>query len=255
MLLINTRPSDRAASLTQTLENARIPVIELPLLELVEQPYGHGLAGLFAQLPRTNIIVVVSPTAAQIGMRYLQQAGLSLEDLGGVYWVAVGKATEQALAGYGIQSHVPTVETSEGMLQLPVLQQLPAGSTVAFWRGEGGRQFMMRHLQAQQTQILNFILYDRHCPPVACKILAEHLAQLEAAPLYAVLISSEASWLNWLNLIQPYPHLRDRAFYLVLGPRLAAILRQYQQQHQAGFQFTQLDDLSGSTILQQIQMY
>ena len=255
MLLINTRPGDRAAPLTQALQTAQMPVIELPLLELVQQPYTDELASLFKQLPQANLIVVVSPTAAQIGMQYLQQAGLSLDDLGNLHWVAVGKATEQALAAYGIQSHVPDIETSEGMLQLPVLQQLPVGSTVAFWRGEGGRQFMMQHLQDQQIRVLNFILYDRQCPPVASKILAEHLVILEATPSYAVLVSSEASWLNWLALMQQYPHLIDRAFYLVLGPRLAAILGEYQQQYQAGFQFAQLDDLNGSTILQQLLMY
>jgi len=255
MLFINTRPSDRAANLTQALQTAQIPVLELPLLELLQQPYTDELASLFRQLPQAKLIVVVSPTAAQIGMQYLQQAGLSLNDLGSVQWVAVGKATEQALASYGIQSYVPDVETSEGMLQLPVLQQLATGLTIAFWRGEGGRQFMMQHLKDQQIHILNFILYDRQCPPVASEILAKHLTSLEANPRYAVLVSSEASWLNWLALMQPYPHLINRALYLVLGPRLAAMLGEYQQQHQAGFQFAQLEDLSGSTILQQLLMY
>ena len=47
MLFINTRPSDRAANLTQALQTAQIPVIELPLLELVQQPYTDELASLF----------------------------------------------------------------------------------------------------------------------------------------------------------------------------------------------------------------
>ncbi|MEK5782454.1 uroporphyrinogen-III synthase, partial [Acinetobacter baumannii] len=82
MLFINTRPSDRAANLTQALQTAQIPVIELPLLELVQQPYKDELASLFRRLRQAKLIVVVSPNAAQIGMQYLQQAGLSLHDLG-----------------------------------------------------------------------------------------------------------------------------------------------------------------------------
>ena len=56
-----------------SLQTAQIPVIELPLLELVQQPYTDELASLFRQLSQAILIVVVSPTAAQIGMQYLQQ--------------------------------------------------------------------------------------------------------------------------------------------------------------------------------------
>ncbi|MIP96636.1 uroporphyrinogen-III synthase, partial [Salmonella enterica subsp. enterica] len=113
MLLINTRPSDRAAGLTQQLQAAQVSVLELPLLELHAMPYSDELSSLYQQLEQAQIIVVVSPTAAQIGMQYLQQAGIKLSALAQVHWVAVGKATEQALASYGIHSHVPEVETSE----------------------------------------------------------------------------------------------------------------------------------------------
>lgn len=254
MLLINTRPSERAASLTQQLQAAQISVLELPLLELHAQPYSDELLRLYRQLDQAKIIVVVSPTAAQIGMQYLQQAEIILSRLADVQWVAVGKATEQALAGYGIQSHVPELETSEGMLQLPVLRQLSAGSAVAFWRGEGGRQFMMDHLRANNIKILNFILYRRQCPASTAMILAENLALLEAQQRFAVLISSEASWLNWLTLMQDNSDLMHQARYLVLGPRLATLLGEYQQQHQAGFEFVQIDDLEANTILQKMRL-
>ncbi|MGE8539030.1 MAG: uroporphyrinogen-III synthase [Acinetobacter sp.] len=252
MLLINTRPSDRAMSLTRQLQAAQVSVLELPLLELHAVPYSDELSSLYRQLAQSRIIVVVSPTAAQIGMQYLQQAGISLSSLVHVDWVAVGKATEQALASYGIQSHVPEVETSEGMLQLPVLVQLPAESGVAFWRGEGGRQFMMDHLRASHIRVLNFILYRRQCPAGTATILAENLAVLQAQQRFAVLISSEASWLNWLTLIQQDADLMHQARYLVLGSRLAAILGEYQQQHSAAFQFVQIDDLEANTILQKM---
>ncbi|WP_216937075.1 MULTISPECIES: uroporphyrinogen-III synthase [unclassified Acinetobacter] len=254
MLLINTRPRDRAAILTQQLQAAQVSVLELPLLELHAVPYSDELLGLYQQLEQAKIIVVVSPTAAQIGMQYLQQAGVALSALTQVHWVAVGKATEQALACYGIHSHVPEVETSEGMLQLAVLKQLAAGSNVAFWRGEGGRQFMMDHLRASSIKVLNFILYRRQCPETTATILTENLALLEMQQRFAVLVTSEASWLNWLALMQDNAELIQHACYLVLGPRLATILGVYQQQHQAGFQFVQIDDLEANTILQKMRL-
>ena len=91
MLLINTRPSERAAGLTQQLQAAQISVLELPLLELHAQPYSDELLRLYRQLDQAKIIVVVSPTAAQIGMQYLQQAEIILSRLADVQWVAVGK--------------------------------------------------------------------------------------------------------------------------------------------------------------------
>ena len=42
---------------------------------------------------------------------------------------------------------------------------------------------MMQHLKDQQIHILNFILYDRQCPPVTSEILAKHLTSLEANPV------------------------------------------------------------------------
>ena len=61
---------------------------------------------------------------------------------------------------------------------------------------------MMDHLRASNIKVLNFILYRRQCPETAAKTLAENLGLLEAQQHFAVLITSEASWLNWLTLLQ-----------------------------------------------------
>jgi uroporphyrinogen-III synthase len=58
---------------------------------------------------------VVSPTAVDVGMQYLAQSGLKIDDLKHIQWIAVGQATANRLHEYGLK-HVPDVETSEGML-------------------------------------------------------------------------------------------------------------------------------------------
>ena len=78
MLFINTRPIDRAQPLTECLRQSGFDVVDLPLLELTPRPYNNILQQLYLQLLSTQIIVVVSPTAVQVGMQYLQQSGLSL---------------------------------------------------------------------------------------------------------------------------------------------------------------------------------
>lgn len=229
MLLLNTRPAQRAQPLTRVLQQDGIEVVELPLLELKAMPYSAELEGLYLQLPQTQVIVVVSPTAVEIGMQYLQQSQIPLSVLKQVQWIAVGQATARRLQYYGITASVPEVETSEGMLTLPVLQHLNI-QQVAFWRGQGGRQFMMNELQQQGIQVLNFVLYDRQCPIHA----GEQFQQLSAHLLVTtepvfVCISSEASWVNWTKLCQNSPKILSQCQYLTLGARLTQLLQQQDQ--------------------------
>lgn len=253
MLFINTRPPDRAEKLSHALRMAQIDVLELPLLELVAQTWSKSLAQLYQQLPTVQIIVVVSPTAVQIGMDYLQQSGQSLAELQQVQWIAVGQTTAQALTQYGISATVPQVETSEGMLQLPVLNSLNKATTIAFWRGEGGRPFMMAQLKQQGMHVLNFILYERRCP-LRTQQQASSLIKQLAQHTYMMVVSSEASWVNWLKLMHQHCEIIDRGHYLVLGERLYQVVSDYKKNQAACFNITQLSDLKADSILQQIAM-
>lgn len=252
MLFLNTRPADRATPLSQFLQAAQIDVLDLPLLELVPVPWSEQLALQYAELPSVQVIVVVSPSAVQYGMEGLQRSGMALAALQHVQWIAVGEATAQALQAYGLQSHVPEVETSEGMLDLPVLHQLPRMAKIAFWRGEGGRQFMMDTLRSAGMELLNFVLYRRQCPEQASKILAKNLARLQAQQRYCMLVTSEAGWLNWRKLTAEHADLLNHAHFLVLGGRLFHVLEQDRQIHQSAFSISQLNDLRKESILKQI---
>lgn len=119
----------------------------------------------------------------------------------------MGQATANRLHDYGIEAHVPEVETSEGMLNLPLLHCMQKSGSVAFWRGEGGRQFMMETLQQQGIQILNFVLYRRQCPQASYSTF-KHLTQNSNYNLdkWLVLITSEASWKYWLELCLKIRH-------------------------------------------------
>lgn len=250
MLLINTRPADRSQALSQRLQAAGYRVLELPLLELAACPYSSQLQQLYQRLPQAQIIVVVSPTAVEIGMEYLEQSAIDLPQLQQVQWVAVGQTTAEALSHYGVHSWVPELETSEGMLKLSIFEQRSDLSTVAFWRGEGGRQFMMQSLQSRAIEVLNFVLYQRFCPQLSHQRFIEMAPQLEqeSGPV-VVTISSEASWLNWLMLGQASPQLVSQCHYLVLGPRLYELLHAYQRDHNVHFHVLQLDSLKPDAVL------
>lgn len=253
MLFINTRPKDRAKSLTDVLEQADFTVLELPLLELRARSFDPVLHNLYLQLSQTHIIVVVSPTAVEVGMAYLKQSGLSIEDLAHIQWVSVGKSTAQSLSKFGIESHVPEVESSEGMLTLAIFNNLKAAQKIAFWRGEGGRQFMMQQCQEQQFDVLNFVLYERFCPVLTKQIFESFLAHFTRfeSP-YWVCMSSEASWNNWLEISQKNLAILKNCHYLVLGERLYQLLKETQKSLNIQFQVTRIDHLDPELILQTI---
>lgn len=251
MRFINTRPRNRAAALTQALTDAGYQVESLPLLELVAEPFDQTLQQLYQQLTQAQVIVVVSPSAVEIGMTYLQQAGIELGQLQHIQWIAVGQATAQALTKFKINSHVPEIENSEGMLELPILKQFQQIHTIAFWRGLGGRQFMMQQLQQQGMTILNFVLYQRYCPESTTIKFPQLLKKMPMGQTIAVLISSEASWNYWQQLCQQHSSSRQIEWiYLVLGERLRQRLANTQIPMGKVLNMIQLENLSASAMIQ-----
>lgn len=252
MLFVNTRPTERAQPLSDAMRAKQFTVLELPLLELTEMPFQHELVQLFQQLDGTQAIVVVSPTAVDIGFSYLKKAGGKIEQLQHVAWIAVGQSTAERLLHYGVTNvSVPEVETSEGMLSLPVLTDFPL-QRIAFWRGEGGRQFMMQYLKQQGVSVLNFVLYRRGLPAQTMHLFREVLPLWKQHERCYVCISSEASWLNWLNLCQNQDDVLIKSHYLVLGNRLSQVLQDTAQQMNCEFRQVVLTHLSPQHIQQRL---
>lgn len=248
MLLINTRPETRAQALSQKIRTLGVEVLDLPLLELIAVDYLAHLAQLYQQLLQTQVIVVVSPSAAEIGLAYLTLSGLDLAQLAHIQWIAVGQTTARFLKQHGILAITPDVETSEGMLSLPILKQL-AITRVAFWRGEGGRQLMMQQLQQQGVEVLNFILYIRQLPYETQQRFQQNIQDLEhiEKKIY-VCMSSEASWLNWQKLCHNYPNILMKCCYLALGERLYHLISSTNLPHNGQYQVVQLTSLAPEII-------
>ena len=257
MFFINTRPTDRAHELSEQLRCHGYQVIDLPLLALQPVEYDAKLAQLFSELYDTQVIVVVSPTAAQIGLDYLKKSGLTLSDLSHIRWVAVGQATAQYLSHYNINADIPKVESSEGMLQLDCFQKKDPATQykVAFWRGEGGRQFMMDKLRDQNISIVNFVLYQRHLPMETqqsfIQFVDNRLASTDHNRIYT-LITSEASWLNWLSLVKKHSQLLDECYYIVLGERLYQLLVLYRATHNLQYAVSQVENLNSHYLIHTI---
>lgn len=251
MLFINTRPAERALALTQCLVQEGYDVIDLPVLELQPRPFDALLQQLYQQLSDAQIIVVVSPKAVDVGMQYLTESGIHLDSLKHIHWIAVGKTTALTLKSYGINSQIPDVETSEGMLSLPIFKSFSDLHKIAFWRGEGGRQFMMQQCLQNNVEILNFVLYERQCPTQTFQIIEPTALDIaKHQPPYWVCVSSEASWKNWLELFKNHPNILGNCHYLALGERLYKLVNDDKKKNESNYAVTQVSHLDPHTVLQ-----
>lgn len=249
--IFNTRPIERAAALSIALRQLGYQVHELPLLALSACDLDAVLEQQFLALGDADIIVVVSPIAAQLGVKYYRQLGLDWKNIQQKQWIAVGEGTQRTLAEYGLSSVCPTIETSEGMLALVELQDC-YHKTIAFWRGIGGRTFMMQQLQQQGCRILNMLLYTRQQPENMDAM--QTLTHLPAV----ILISSEASWNNWLKLCAESSYAQNslsKNIYLVLGDRVSDIVQAYFAAYPVPAVVKTLMDLKANSIHHSIQQY
>ena len=215
---LNTRPSSRAEALTVAVEQLGWRVTALPLLELVARPLG-ALERESLQLLRlhpVSVIVVVSPTAASLGLQALIALDIDPKALP-VRWLAVGQGTAQVLQAAGLNPDIPMIETSEGLIASEVLGSLVVGASVMVWRGEGGRELVQERLLARGVSLQIINLYRRQLPITT----QQHWISLEKKSDSdfpdVVLLSSGESWRYWQILAG------ERAltpWLLVLGARL-----------------------------------
>lgn len=236
-IVINTRPVERAAPLTQHLQAAGLVVIEMPMLTLRPRPttdldialMHQWLAGAYKAL------VVVSPTAAASGLavwqslenekrkykakdgndNYAQRLskGVSLPSP----LVAVGEATAAELSQVRIdatsyQILQPETANNEGMLAMTEIDSLQAGDKLLIWRGLGGRRLLVDTLQARGVHIDSIAWYERTMPIDAMaeyqqwqQAFLTHSTTSDIAlpkqPKPIVVISSAAAFEHWSSIV------------------------------------------------------
>ena len=215
-VVINTRPVERAAPLTQHLQAAGMSVIDMPMLTLQPRQTTDDDMRLMRQWleGEYQALVIVSPTAAASGLaawqlleRERQAKGVTNKDttdkeiqgidgIGGIeenfeilaapsHLIAVGEATaavlnEVKLPSASYQVLQPTIANNEGMLAMPEIESLQAGDKLLVWRGLGGRRLLVDTLQARGVHIDSIAWYERTMPIDAMAQYQQWLVQLLA---------------------------------------------------------------------------
>ena len=237
-VVINTRPVERAAALTDHLQAAGLTVVEIPMLTLQSRPtteqdmtlMRHWLAGDYKAL------VIVSPTAAASGLAVWQalederqaqnhdndnnneRKDIAINALQAPsYLIAVGEATASVLNNAKIEASnyqvlQPHIANNEGMLAMPEIERLQAGDKLLVWRGLGGRRLLVDTLLARGVHIDSIAWYERIMPVDAMTqyeqwlqgVLARNSMQDTSAsqPKPIVVVSSGTAFEHWESIVR-----------------------------------------------------
>lgn len=230
-IVINTRPVERAAPLTQHLQAAGLTVAEMPMLTLQSRPTTEQDMTLMRQWLAGDYkaLIIVSPTAAASGLaiwqslvgeqgaqdsidshRYTETKEVKAPS----HLIAVGEATAAVLNDARIQPasyqvRQPKVANNEGMLAMPEIESLQAGDKLLVWRGLGGRRLLVDTLQARGVHIDSIAWYERTMPVDAMAqyqqwlqgFLTQDIApSKQSKPI--VVVSSGTAFEHWESIVK-----------------------------------------------------
>lgn len=189
-----TRPRQQAAGLVQAIHAAGGAAFAFPAL-VIEAVTLAALGASLATLGDADIILFISPNAAQFGMAAIQTAG-HLPPAAQIF--AVGPGTAQALQAQGVSGVItPSGQDSEALLALPQLQVVD-GRRVVIVRGVGGNALLAETLIARGADV-NFLECYRRCRPRADAVPL--LACWQSGGIDAVTVTSAETLHNLATLL------------------------------------------------------
>lgn len=217
--VISLRPRGDHDAMRRAAARYGAGLIALSPWRLVPRDDGGTRADLAAALAAPRV-VFTSPGAARAA-RALQ----SFAPDPGQHWCAVGAGTAAALRRAGVRDvHVPARMDSDGLLALPVLQDVD-GLDVGLVTAPGGRGELAPALQARGARIRRADVYMREGMPLP----VHALAQLRDAhvPLVLALSSGEALQRVLAALPPELAAKLRRAPVVAASERLRALAREH----------------------------
>jgi uroporphyrinogen-III synthase len=189
-----TRPAHQAGALEQAIHAAGGVAYVFPALDIEAVPL-EALAAPLAQLAEADIVIFISPNAAQFGMAAIRVGG-TLPASASVF--AVGPGTARALQDQGASAVVtPDGQDSEALLALPQLADV-VGKRVVIVRGLGGRALLADTLAARGARVQFMECYRRVRPQADAEPL---LARWQAGGIDAVTVTSAETLHNLAALL------------------------------------------------------
>ncbi|WP_333608444.1 uroporphyrinogen-III synthase [Arsukibacterium sp.] len=221
MLLI-TRPAGKADNLLASLDDAAIAYVYQPLITTQMMPLRPRDISAIAS---AELLIFVSLSAVHALEQQLTAAQLPAS----APLLAVGQTTAAALQRWsGREVWVPEDQRSEGLLQLPVLQQV-AGRQVVIVRGNGGRELIRQQLLSRSAEVRYVQSYKRLPLPldglqlsrqwqqqgIRCIVATSNEILLQ---MFYLLPPEQHHWLRQCHWILVSPRVRDSALAQGIAP-------------------------------------
>ncbi len=181
-----TRPLDQAQSLCEAIEEHGGVAIQFPLIAVSALDDYQRFEQQITQLPDTDWAIFISTNAVDFAMPLvLKKYGQFPEQL---KFAAIGQQTAHALSRYGVNKVLIPQNRydSETLLELPEMQNV-AGSTIAIFRGIGGRELMAETLKTRGAHVYFAESYQRTNPQRTTELLKD---QWQQNKLDAVIVTS-----------------------------------------------------------------
>ena len=186
-----TRPAHQAAALVRTIQSAGGEAFVFPALEIEAVPV-PDLSAALARLAVADIVIFISPNAAQFGMAAIRVLPAAIRIF------AVGPGTARALQMQGVGGVVtPDGQDSEALLALPQLQDVK-DKRVVIVRGVGGRPLLAESLAARGAAVHYLECYRRVRPTADAAPLR---ARWQAGGIDAVTVTSAETLHNLAALL------------------------------------------------------
>jgi uroporphyrinogen-III synthase len=219
--VVITRPREHALALAERIGAAGGDPILFPTIEVLPPENQDAAARIVARLEGFQLAIFVSPTAVMRG-HALVSASRSWPE--GLRVAAVGAGTAKALAERGFRDVIsPEGEAdSEALAALAELREL-RGRAVVIFRGQGGREWLGRELEARGARVEYAECYRRARPQADVRPL---LARWQTGAVEAVSITSAEGLANFFAMLGPTGgrYLRATPVF-VPHPRIEAAAR------------------------------
>lgn len=196
--IVITRPQEHAPELAERIRAVGGDPVLFPTIEILPPRDESAVSRVISRLEQFELAIFVSPTAALRGHALV---GASRSWPGSLRVAAVGAGTAKALAGRGFGDVIsPAVEAdSEALAALDELQEM-RGLSVVIFRGEGGREWLGRELEARGARVEYAECYRRARPEVDPRGL---LARWQTGAVEGVSITSSEGLANFFAMLGP----------------------------------------------------
>lgn len=223
MNVLITRPTEQGKQLTEALNQQGIFAIHQPLFEIEKGRELPLLPSALNQLNAGDYVFAVSRHAVDYAVAVLQDVGYTWRN--DLVYLAVGKGSASHFcASIGQTVHYPVdTENSEGLLQLPILQDVE-NKKVLILRAETGRALFGETVAQRGAHVQTVECYRRVSPEAE---LSAQLSLCKRAGIDTIVItSSEALTTLFEQMVD-----EDRPWLLacqliVVGQRIAAMAQQ-----------------------------